>query len=114
MRKIYYFILSYYIIWATVFADAWVLGWVGVSEIRQGEIHLDNIPSILNTATDFLMWFAGTVSVVFIIIWAYKTAIGSLSNQKSAWKETILLALGGFVVASCAWVIMRIVIDNFS
>ena len=116
------FLLSFHLIWKTVFAqDAGILWWLdsensikAVDKIRHWDIHLSDIPSILNSGTDFLMWFAGTVAVVFIIIWAYKTNIWSLSNQKSAWKETILLALGGFVVASCAWVIMRIVIDNFS
>jgi len=120
MNKIKYLILPIFFsyqskIYAT---DAWILLWLQwtwvTKKIREWDIHADDIPKILSSAVDYLMSFAATISIIFIIIWAYKLALWSLENDKSKWKETILLALGWFILASLSWVILKLVIDNFS
>lgn len=94
--------------------DAWILGWTTKTKLRNWDIHTSDIPNIISFAIDFLMWFAATISIIFIIIWAYKLALWSLENDKSKWKETIILALGGFILASISWLILKLIIDNFS
>lgn len=100
--------------------DWWILGWVWdnkqtqFDKIRKWEIHMDDIPLILKWAIDYLMWFAWTIAIIFIILWAYKIALWSLDNDKSKWKEMVVLAISWLVLASLAWVILKVIIDNFS
>ncbi len=93
---------------------AWTSSWELQEKIRQWNIHIDDIPWILRYAIDYLMWFAWTVAVIFIILWAYKIALWWISNDKTKWKDMIILALSGFALASLSWVILKIVIDNFA
>lgn len=103
---------------AKIFAwDAWVLGWLwkdSQEKIRKWNIHTDDIPKIISYAIDYLLWFAATISIVFIIIWAYKITIWSVDWDKSDWKKTIMLAIWWFVLASLSWLILKLIIDNFS
>ena len=122
MTKIKYIIFLYLLsFYNNIFAfDAWILwgawtsSWELQEKIRQWNIHIDDIPWILRYAIDYLMWFAWTVAVIFIILWAYKIALWWISNDKSKWKDMIILALSGFALASLSWVILKIVIDNFA
>ncbi len=58
------------------------------------------------------MGIAGTIAVLFIIIGAYKLLLGSTSQDSSKGKDTIFMAITGFVIASLAWLIIRTIIDN--
>ena len=95
-------------------SDAWILWWTTVEKLREWNIWLDDIPWMLQFAINWLMWFAWTIAVIFIIIWAYKLALWSLENDKSKWKETIILAIWGFILAALSWVILKVIIDNFT
>lgn len=117
MKKIKYLILFLLLtIHSNIFAagDAWILWWVSQDKIRRWDIHTDDIPWIIVYAINFLMWIAWTISIIFIIIWAYQIAFWSLSQDKSKWKETITLALAWFVLASLSWVILKLVISNLA
>lgn len=121
IKKIFFTIvwifLSTQALWA---ADWWILGdfrWdedETVKAIRTGDIHINDIPNILKWAINFFMEIAGTVAIIFIIIWAYKILFGSLEQDKTKWKDTIIMALSGFAIASLAWFIIKFIIDNFS
>ncbi len=63
---------------------------------------------------NFFMGIAGTVAVIFVIIGGYKILFGSLSQDKTQWKDTIIMALAGFALAALSWFIVRAIIDNFS
>lgn len=114
--------LKYSMLWillsynSKIFAsDAWILWWVSTEDLRKWDIHLDDIPWILSFAIDFLMWFAWTIAVIFIIIWAYQLAFWTLTeNNKTKWKETIIMALSWFALASLSWIIIKLIIDNFT
>lgn len=82
--------------------------------IREWDIHLSDIPVILKSLIDFLMWIAWTIAIIFIIIWAYKILFGSLEQDKTKWKDTIIMALWGFILASFSWFIIKFIIDNLS
>lgn len=114
--------LLFYIMWIIfslkfTYADWWVLWdfkeWETESAIRKWEIHIDDIPNIIKWAIDFLMWIAWTIAIIFVIVWAYKILFGSLENDKTKWKDTIIMAIIWFSIASLAWFIIKLVIDNF-
>ncbi|MDD4151953.1 MAG: hypothetical protein PHR68_05030 [Candidatus Gracilibacteria bacterium] len=98
------------------FADGGILGGSNLSDsdLKNGNIHTDDLPRIITGAIDFLMGFAGTISVVFIIIGAYQILFGAISGDKAKGQATVKLALTGFALSACAWIIIKIVIDNFS
>ncbi len=98
---------------ASLAADDNVLG-LSNSKIRNGNIHIDDIPKIIKSAIDFFMGIAGTIAVVFVIVWAYKILFGSLQQDKTKWRDTIIAALGWFALAALSWLIIRFIIDNFS
>ncbi|MDP5039105.1 MAG: pilin [Candidatus Gracilibacteria bacterium] len=83
-------------------------------KLRTGNITIDDIPQMIQYAINFLMGFAGTIALIFIIIGAYKIAFGGISNDKQKGKETIILAISGLILASLSWVILKIIIDNFT
>lgn len=116
-----YLYASFYIFFSTglsVFADSWVLGDFQGAEseqkIRTGDIHTEDIPNILVNAINFFMGIAGTIAVIFIIIGAYKILFGSLEQDKTKGRDTILMALGGFAIASLAWFIVKFLLNNLS
>lgn len=116
MKHLYFILLWFFLSFhASVYAwDPWVLRGTTVEKIRTGDIHSEDIPKILQWSIDYLMGFAATIAIIFIIVWAYKIALWSLEWEKSEWKKTIFLALGGFVLASVSWLILKLIIDNFS
>ena len=99
---------------ASLAADSWLLWWVTEKKLRNWTITTEDIPKIISSAIDFLMWFAWTIAIIFIIIGWYKIALWSLEQDKTKWKETIFMALSWFALAALAWVIIQMIIDNFS
>jgi len=96
--------------------DAWILSWdwIDWDKLRNGDIHLDDIPNMIKNAIDFLLGFAGTISIIFIIIWAYQLLFWSVVNEKTKWRDTIIMALAWFAVASLSWFIIQFVLTNFA
>ena len=88
--------------------------WLENEQIRKGEISLDDIPRVLQSAIDFFMWIAGTIAVIFVIIWAYKILFWSLQQDKTKWRDTIIMALVGFAIAALAWFIVKLILSNLS
>ena len=115
MNKLLYIITWYLLSVKYSFADWWLL-WDSVSEadIRKWDIHLDDIPEMIKDSIDFFIQIAWTVAIIFIIVWAYKILLGSLEQDKTKWKDTIIMALGWFAIASLAWFIIKLVIDNLA
>ena len=122
MKKIIYTIiwLSTYI--NTTFADWGFLGNFRDNNpkstekaIREWDIHVDDIPNIITWAINILLWLAWTISIIFIIIWAYKILFWSaISSDRTEWKNTIIMALVWFAIASLSWFIIKLIIDNFN
>ena len=86
--------------------------WIKNKDIRDWNIHLDDIPGILQSAINFFMGIAGTVAVIFVIIWAYKILFGSLQQDKTKGRDTIFMALWGFAIAALAWFIVKLILSN--
>ena len=97
------------------FAADWGFLWNNIiwRKLKDWEVWFGDIPNMITYAIDFFMWIAATISVIFIIIWAYKILFGSISQDKTKWRDTILMAIWGFIIASLAWFIIKIILDNF-
>ena len=101
-----------------VFAEEWGIFWEFTDnaneKLKKWEISTDDIPNMFLGAINFLMGIAGTVAIIFVIIGAYQILFGSLQQDKTKWKETIIMALGWFALAALSWFIVRAVLDNLS
>lgn len=117
MKKIIFLLMWFYFSMKNTYAnDAWIFewSWVNSEKLRTWEISLDDIPNMIVAIINFWMWVAWTIAVIFIIFWAYQILFGSIENDKTKWKNTIIMAIFWFVIASLAWFIIRLIIDNFS
>ena len=120
LKNIAYIIIWYFSIINSSFADWWILwnfewSWALTEKaIREWDIHLEDIPVMIRWAIDFFMTIAWTVAIIFIIVWAYKILFGSLEQDKTKWKDTIIMALLWFALASTAWFIVKLILDNLS
>ena len=112
MKKIFFLCITYCtFIWQALAADNY-LG-ISNSRLRNGNVDIDDIPNAIRAAIDFFMGIAGTIAVIFVIIGAYKILFGSLQQDKTKWRDTIIVALGGFALAALSWVIIKVIINNF-
>ena len=80
-------------------ADKFVSGKFEIYDIGEYVIYL----------IEFLIYFAGGIAVLFVIVGGYKYMIGGASDDKEAGKKTIGYALAGFAIAVLAWVIVNFV-----
>jgi len=104
----------YNISFAANSSDWWVFWdnmWTKLKE--WDSITLWDIPNMIKNAINFFIWIAWTISIIFIIIWAYKILFGSLQQDKTKWKDTIIMAIWGFIIATLAWFIVQFIFDNF-
>ena len=110
---IWFFLVS--ITKTSIAADDWWVFWEEMwTKLKTWDIHLVDIPNMITNAIDFFMWFAWLIAVLFVIIWAYKILFGSLQQDKTKWRDTVIMALGWFAIAILAWFIVKLIIDNFS
>ncbi len=110
-------ISSYFIIITSLitYANEWLLEWIGSkTRIRTWDIHLDDIPNVIKSLIDIFLWIAWTVSVIFVIVWAYKLLFGSLQWDHTKWRETIIMAITGFAISVLAWFVVKFIFNNFS
>ena len=113
MKKIFYILLAQLLlIWHTFASDDNVL-WISNTRLRNGDVWLDDIPTAITSLIDFFMSIAGTIAVIFIIIGAYKILFGSIQQDKTKGRDTIIMALSGFALAALAWMIVKIILANF-
>ena len=115
IKNILLIITLFIITKSQVLADwGFLWDWSTWTKLRDWSVDLWMIPWMITYAIDFFMWIAATISVIFIIIWAYKILFGSISQDKTKWRDTILMAIWGFIIASLAWFIIKLILDNFS
>ena len=126
MKKILYTLISYVSFIQLTFAakdewNWWILWnfkeWDAKKTeeaLRTWDIHLKDIPVMIRNMIDFFITIAWTVAIIFIIIWAYKILFWSLEQDKTKWKDTIIMAIWWFALASLAWFIIKLIIDNLS
>ena len=74
-----------------------------------GEFELYDLPEYVIYLIEFLIYIAGGISVLFVVIGGYKYMIGGASDDKEAGKKTIGYALAGFAISVLAWTIVNFV-----
>jgi len=111
MKYLYIFIAFISSTTSLLAADDNIL-WIDDYKLRTWKVTLDDIPNALRSLIDFFMWIAGTISVIFIIIGAYKILFWSLQQDKTKGRDTIIMALGGFALAALAWMIIKTILAN--
>jgi hypothetical protein len=113
--KYFYILLACITTASSTFADETDnILWISGPDLRSGNVHLDDIPKAIRAAIDFFMWIAGTIAVIFIIIGAYKILFGSIQQDKTKWKDTIIMALSWFALAALAWLIIKTIVANLT
>jgi len=113
MKNILFSLLAYITIVTQAFAADNYLG-ISNGRLRKGNVDIDDIPLAIRSAINFFMWIAGTIAVIFVVIGAYKILFGSLQQDKTKWRDTIIMALGGFALAALSWMIVGMILDNLS
>lgn len=113
MKKIFYFIVLFFTIINNVLASegCWIIR-TSCENLKSWEIKLNDIPNMIIYATNLLIWIAFTVSVIFIIIWAYKYLVWWMTWQTDQWRSTIIWAVFWATISACAFLIVKLLIDN--
>lgn len=121
MKKNLYILLFYYFFFSSKLVsfwaeDVWIFDWSWLTKkkLREWDIHIWDIPNVISSSIDYLMWIAWTISVIFIIIWAYQMLFWALDWQNGKWKDTISMALIWFAISALSWFIVKLIFDNFS
>ena len=117
MIKIFYTLFGIFSVSTSYAAEnVWLLGgaWKTQQDIREWNIHIADFPNMIRYMIDIFLWIAGTIALIFIIIWAYWVAFGSLGDNTTKWKETIIMALEWFVLAALSWVIIKFIFENIA
>jgi len=115
-KKIISYILVIFTSISSSFANwKWLLEWISgwTSDIRQWNLDLDDVSGAIQWMIKIFLGITGSVSVIFVIIWAYYLLFGSMKQDISKWRNTITMALTGFAISALAWFIVKFVFDNF-
>ncbi len=85
----------------------------GSNKVKTGGSNSSSVTSLLRVVTNTLLFVAGAVAVVMIVLGGLKyiTSNGNADQIKSA-KNTIMYAVIGLVVAIAAYAIVGFVIDQ--
>lgn len=120
MQKIFLMMLLYMLNLELALADWWLFWdfkwspWATEKALRTWDIHTEDIPNMIRAAIDFFLGIAWTISIIFIIVWAYQLLMWSLESDSKSWKKTIAMAIGGFAISALAWFIIWLIINNLS
>ncbi|MCF7836174.1 pilin [Candidatus Gracilibacteria bacterium] len=76
-------------------------------KFQKGEFELYDLGTYTQYLIEFLIYLAGGIAVLFIVIGGYKYMVGSISDDKEAGKKTIAYALAGFAIAVLAWTVVN-------
>lgn len=71
--------------------------------IKSGRFPLWLMPYVLVRAIDYLIYLAGMISVLFIVIGGYKWVVGGFTDDKESGKKTIKSAMLGLVISLVAY-----------
>lgn len=115
MKHLFYIFLAASIGTEQIFAaESSNILWISDSNLRNWDVDIADIPVAINSLIDFFMSIAGTIAVIFVIIWAYKILFGSIQQDKTKGRDTIIMALSWFALAALAWVIIKAILANLA
>lgn len=77
--------------------------------LERGELHLWMLPYFVTGIVNFLIYIAGTIAVLFVLLGGFWYMTGGLTDDKEKGKKTITYALMGLVITLLAWIIVNII-----
>lgn len=75
--------------------------------IQDGTVSLSDIPAIIVYWIDLVLWLAGSVCVIMVMVGGIQYMIGSVSDDKEQGKKTVIYAITGLIVTFSAWIIVN-------
>ena len=88
MKKIFYILFVFFTTKAMTFAAGDNILWLDNKDLRSWDLNIHSIQNALVNATNYLIGIAWTISVIFIIIWAYQILFSSVSWNVQKWKSS--------------------------
>lgn len=83
--------------------------------LRNGDIHIDDIPNAGLAAINNMLYLVGTISIFFILVGAVVYVFGGLFEQaKEFGKKAIRMAIIGAIISWSAWFMVNFIIDNLA
>ena len=81
-----------------------------VKKIQSGDIHLSDLPAFLTAFIEAGIVFAGIIAFLMILVGGYQYIIGGVySDMREQGKNTLMYAIGGFVLALLAYAIVTLI-----
>lgn len=111
----HFFALATSLITSLVSSDAFADNILGApdSKLKNGNITFNDIPVMINHATNYVLGLAGTIAMIMIIYGAFQMSLIAItSDDKKKGADTIKHGIIGFVIAASAWLIVKVVISN--
>ena len=76
-------------------------------KFQTGKFELYDLPNYVVYLIEFLIYIAGGIAVLFVVIGGYKYMLGGTTNDKETGKKAIGYALTGFAIVVLAWTIVN-------
>lgn len=76
---------------------------------KSGDFQLWQLVDYALYLIELLVFFAGGVAVLMIVIGGYQYMLGAISEDKESGKKTLGFAILGFVVCLLAWLIVNFI-----
>ena len=78
-------------------------------KIKDGSIHMADIPAVLIHIIDLVTLLAGTVAVIFLLYGGIQFIFSGLTEDKEAAKNTIKWAIIGLIITFSAWIVVNLI-----
>ena len=78
--------------------------------ITSGNIELTDVPLFLLYVIEFLIYIAGGIAIISIMVGGYQYIIGAITESKDAGKKRITNSILGFAVATLAYIIVDLIV----
>lgn len=79
-------------------------------KFSEGTLQLYDIPYYLQYLTDLLIWLAGLLAVIAIMLAGYMYISGSFADKTDSAKTTITNVVKGLAVVISAWMVLDIIV----
>lgn len=79
-------------------------------KFQTGDLQLYDIPEYIKYLSEKLIWFAGLIAVIIVMIGGYQYLKGGFTDSTSEGKETISNVAIGYVFIVFAWMIIDVIV----
>ncbi len=113
MMKIIFIFITLITSTSISFAENYL--WIPDDKLRKWEVSFGDIPTVISSITNIILWFATFITIIMIIIWSFKLILSSWifwwSWDKTKAKDTIVNGILWLIIAVSAWYIINLIIN---